>query len=438
MFDIFKTACDLSEGKKMDNVYKSLYTKCLGYEILTSLIKKTNSLFIYFPSIMSRINDSLHQELLKRFGKAYDYFTCIKITKLSVTLMQNLQVGYDYISFFIKYAENIYLGWQKQIGIEALGELLSCTEFMAYIFNKDVSLYESIFNSLFKISNEIIEYCKKKNIIMNLKKNELNFEKIVDERIILKNDIIFSYEKEPKMEVIHEIIYILILQSYISLFNSFEDICNNKDNFEQKIIVQILGFKEKELLNIIVNLCQYSEEGEIIDKFMNILVSIIKSLSIVNLKEVRNLYLEEIEKLLSYGTSTFKSNQEINMSLEFEDKIMSIIFRMFNEIPEVFDKEGFTLLISCLHKIYLKILKSDYNLMLNPNEEYEINIYIRLFEEHIKHYSKIKDLPPLLESDKQILNANAENIIKETDENNENDESTKNINTLKMEEEKKN
>ena len=110
---------------------------------------------------MSRINDSLHQELLKRFGKAYDYFTCIKITKLSVTLMQNLQVGYDYISFFIKYAENTYLGWQKQIGIEALGELLSCTEFMADIFNKDVSLYESIFNSLFKISNEIIEYCKR-------------------------------------------------------------------------------------------------------------------------------------------------------------------------------------------------------------------------------------------------------------------------------------
>ena len=89
------------------------------------------------------------------------------------------------------------------------------------------------------------------------------------------------------------------------------------------------------------------------------------------------------------------------MSLELEDKIMNIIFRMFNEIPEVFDKEGFTLLISCLHKIYLKILKSGYNLLINPNEEYEINIYIRLFEEHLKHYSKIKDLPQILEEDKQ-------------------------------------
>ena len=167
---IFRIACDLSEGKKLDNVYKSIYTKCLGYEIITSLIKKTNDLFIYFPSIMSRINDSLHQELLKRFGKAYDYFTCIKITRLAVTLMQNIQVGYDYIPFFIKYAENTNLGWQKQIGIEAFGELLSNTIFLSDLFNKNKIIYEDLFNSLFKISNDIIEHCKKKNTMMNLKK----------------------------------------------------------------------------------------------------------------------------------------------------------------------------------------------------------------------------------------------------------------------------
>ena len=435
LFFIFKTACDLSEGQKIDNVYKSIYTKCLGYEIITSLLNKTNSLFIYFPSIMSRINDSLHQELLKRFGKAYDYFTCVKITKLSVSLMQHLQVGYDYIPFLIKYAETVNLNWQKQIGIEALGELLSNNIFMDDLFNKNITLYENLFNSLFKISKDLFDYCKKKNTVMNLKKHDLNFEKIVEERIILKNEIIFPYEKEPKTEVIHEMIYIEILQCYISLFNSYENFCNNKDNYEEKNIVQILTFKEKELLNNIINLCQYSEEGEIIDKFMNILVSIIKSLSVVNLKEIRNLYLEEIEKLLSYGTNTFKSNQEINMSLELEDKIMNIIFRMFNEIPEVFDKEGFTLLLSCLHKIYLKILKSDYNLLMNPNEEYEINIYIRLFEEHLKYYSKIKDLPTILEEDKQ--KNNEENIIEEVDEKKENEENNIIINISNEEEEKK-
>ena len=435
LFIMFKTACDLSEGKKVENVYKSIYTKCLGYEIISSLIKKSNSLFIYFPSIMSRINDSLHQELLKRFGKAYDYFTCIKITKLSVILMQHLQVGYDYIPFLIKYAENATLNWQKQIGIEAFGELVSNNIFLNDLFNKNLPLYENLFNSLFKISKDIIDYCKKKSTVMNLTKHELNFDKIVQERIIIKNEIIFSYEKEPKTEIIHEIIYTEILQCYISLFQSFENFCNNKDVFEQKNIVQILIFKEKELLNIIVNLCQYSEEGEIIDKFMNILVSIIKSLSVVNLKEIRNSYLEEIEKLLSYGTNTFKSNQEINMSLELEDKIMNIIFRMFNEIPEVFDKEGFTLLVSCLHKIYLKILNSGYNLMINPNEEYEINIYIRLFEENLRTYSIIKDLPKILEEDKQNNN---ENAIQEVDEKKENEESTPNdIITINKEEEEK-
>ena len=411
LFIIFKTACDLSEGKKIENVYKSIYTKCLGYEILTSLIKKTNNLFIYFPSIMSRINDSLHQELLKRFGKAYDYFTCIKITRLSIALMNNLQVGYEYIPFLIKYAETLNLTWQKQIGIEAFGELVSNNVFLADLFNKNLPLYESLFNSLFKVSKEIIDYCNKKNTVMNLTKNELNFEKIIDERIILKNEIIFSYEKEPKTEIIHETIYTEILQCFISLFKSFENFCNNKNDYEQNNLVQILIFKEKELLNIIINLCQYSNEGEIIDKFMNILVSIIKSLSIVNLTEIRNLYLEEIEKLLSYSTNQFNSKQEINMTLELEEKIMNIIFRMFNEIPEVFDKEGFALLLSCLHKIYLKILKSDFNLMINPNEEYEINIYIKLFEEHLKNYSQIKDLPKILEEEK--LKNNDENVIQE-------------------------
>ena len=48
------------------------------------------------------------------------------------------------------------------------------------------------------------------------------------------------------------------------------------------------------------------------------------------------------------------------MNINLEGKIMQIVFRMFNEIPEVLDKEGYTLLISCLHKIYLKILKSNY------------------------------------------------------------------------------
>ena len=112
--------------------------------------------------------------------------------------MNNLQVGYEYIPFLIKYAETLNLTWQKQIGIEAFGELVSNNIFLADLFNKNLSLYESLFNSLFKVSKEIIDYCNKKNTVMNLTKNELNFEKIIDERIILKNEIIFSYEKEKQ------------------------------------------------------------------------------------------------------------------------------------------------------------------------------------------------------------------------------------------------
>ena len=431
LFYIFKIACDLAEGQKIENVYKGVHSKCLGYEILSLLLIKTNNLFIYFPSIMVKINDSLHKELLKRFGKAYDYFTCIKIARLAVEIMANLNVGYDYIPFLIKYAETANIGWQKQVGIESIGELLFYPEFLNDLFLKNLEIYESIFNSLFKISNELIEHCKKKNLVMNLAKNELEFNKIVKDRIIMQEDIFFSFEKEPKLVIVQEVIYVEILQCYVLLFQSFEKICINQNkNFERENAVQILGFKEQELLHIIINLCQYSVEDEVIDKFMNILVSIIKSLSIINLKEIRNLYLIEIEKLLGYSTNTFKSNSDINMNINLEEKIMQIVFRMFNEIPEVIDKEGYTLLISCLHKIYLKILKSDYNLLLNTNEEYEINIYIRLFEENLKKYSTIKDLPEILDEDleRKIIN----------EEKNENNDINANININTIEEEKEN
>lgn len=431
LFYIFKIACDLAEGKKIENVYKGVHSKCLGYEILSLLLIKTNNLFIYFPSIMVKINDSLHKELLKRFGKAYDYFTCIKIARLAVKIMANLNVGYDYIPFLIKYAETANIGWQKQVGIESIGELLFCPDFLNDLFLKNLGIYESIFNSLFKISNELIEHCKKKNLVMNLAKNELEFNKIVKDRIIMQEDIFFSFEKEPKLVIVQEVIYVEILQCYVLLFQSFEKICINQNkNFERKNAVQILGFKEQELLHVIINLCQYSVDDEVIDKFMNILVSIIKSLSIINLKEIRNLYLIEIEKLLGYSTNTFKSNSDINMNIGLEEKIMKIVFRMFNEIPEVIDKEGYTLLISCLHKIYLKILKSDYNLLLNTNEEYEINIYIRLFEENLKKYSTIKDLPEILDEDLE------RKTIKE--EKNESDDINNNININTIEEEKEN
>ena len=437
LFYIFKISCDLAEGLKIDNVYKGVHSKCLGYELLSLLLIKTKNLFIYFPSIMSRINDALNKELLKRFGKAYDYFTCIKITRLAVKLMTNLQVGYDYIQFFIKYAETTNIGWQKQIGIEAIGEVLCCPEFLNDLFLKNSEIYENIFNSLFKISNEIIDYCKKKGISMSLKNNELEFEKIVKERIIIQEDIFFSYEKEPKNVISQEVIYAEILQCYILLFQSFEKICvNQNQNYEKNSTVQILGFKEQELLNIIIILCQYSIDDEVIDNFMNILVSIIKSLSIINLKEIRNLYLIEIDKLLGYSTNTFKTNTEINMSIELEEKIMQIVFRMFNEIPEVFDKEGYTLLISCLHKIYLKIIKSDYNLLINPNEEYEINVYIRLFEQNLKKYSNIQDLPEIIDEDSE-----RKTLTEEKKENNENNTTTnKNIEEEKekMKEEKTN
>ena len=72
--------------------------------------------------------------------------------------------------------------------------------------------------------------------------------------------------------------------------------------------------------------------------------------------------------------------------------------------------------------------------MINPNEEYEINIYIRLFQDHLKNYSEIKDLPTILEEDKII---NKENVIEEVDEKKENEESDKNnVIEIKKEEEK--
>ena len=72
---------------------------------------------------------------------------------------------------------------------------------------------------------------------MNLKKNELEFEQIVKGRIIIQEDIIFSFEKEPKIVIPHEVIYVEILQCFVLLFQSFEKICTEQnEKFEKKIL----------------------------------------------------------------------------------------------------------------------------------------------------------------------------------------------------------
>jgi flagellar biosynthesis GTPase FlhF len=78
---LFNSVCDLIEGKKNPIIYVTLYSKSVGMELLTLMLTITQDLFIYLPNFISRIKDNIIQSLTKNFNSAYDYITCVKLSR---------------------------------------------------------------------------------------------------------------------------------------------------------------------------------------------------------------------------------------------------------------------------------------------------------------------------------------------------------------------
>ena len=405
-------------------------------ELLTLMLIITKDLFNYLPNFISRIKENIFNSLNKNFNSAYDYITCVKLCRLTYQINLNLEICYDLIQNYIKYAESSSITWQKNLGIESISQILFSPYllFNLYIYN-DHKLYESIFSILNKIT-----YVNVLNLTTkNSKNSEIDYDKIISERYFNNDIIYYEGETNPNPILTNEIIFVEMLLCYLNLFESFKKFSEHDKEEIKEIgdkninplnIYDIIHYKQNELLNSILALSQVSNNENILDKFMNIFKNAIIIFGNLNCNDLRDLYLKELDNLIHLPNDDELNKTSDNIFLE--EKVMITIFDIFNDNIEKLDEEGFNLLLNSIQKINVKIIKSENNLLIKPNEEFELEVYIKYIEQNLKKYTNFS----ITEDGKSIikdnlLNENIKEKIEET--NNEEEEEEKEKETEKEE-----
>ena len=420
---LFNSVCDLIEGKKNPIIYVTLYSKSVGMELLTLMLTITQDLFIYLPNFISRIKDNIIQSLTKNFNSAYDYITCVKLCRLTYQINLNFEFGYDLIQNYIKYAELSSLTWQKNLGIESISQILSSPDllFNLYIYNEH-KLYESIFSTLNKITYVNILNLTTKNT----KNSEIELKKIIEERYFDDKVLFYEGEVYPNPIVTNEIIFIEILFCYYNLFTTFKKFSEHEKqdiieigekNINPLNIFDIIHYKQNDLLNSILALSQISTNEDVLNKFMDIFKNAIIIFGNLNFLDLRDLYLKELDNLIHIPNDDDINKMADNIFLE--EKVMITIFDIFNDNIEKLDGDGFSLLLNSIQKINVKIIKSENNLLIKPNEEFELEVYIRYIEQNLKKYTNFSITEDGKSIIKDNLGINFENKIEEEKEDNE-------------------
>ena len=420
---LFNSVCDLIEGKKNPIIYVTLYSKSMGMELLTLMLTITKDLFIYLPNFISRIKENIIQSLTKNFNSAYDYITCVKLCRLTYQINLNLQFGYDLIQNYIKYAELNSLTWQKNLGIESISQILSSPDllFNLYIYNEH-KLYESIFSTLNKITYvNVLNLTTKNN-----KNSEIELKKIIEERYFDDKVLFYEGEVYPNPIVTNEIIFIEILFCYYNLFITLKKISEHEKediieigekNINPLNLFDIIHYKQNDLLNSILALSQVSTNEDVLNKFMEIFKNAIIIFGNLNFVDLRDLYLKELDNLIHIPNDD--DNNKVSDNIFLEEKAMLTIFDIFNDNIEKLDGDGFSLLLNSIQKINFKIIKSENNLLIKPNEEFELEVYIRYIEQNLKKYTNFSITEDGKSIIKDNLGINFETKIEEEKEENE-------------------
>lgn len=380
-FYLFNTICDLCEGVKNPIISTSIYSKCLGYELLSSILSITQNLFTYLPAFLTRITSSLLTSLSKSFPSSYDYPTCSKLCRLTVQIISNLSVNFSLIPYMIKYSETTSINWQKQIGIESIGAIFSCRHLLMDLFASSEDTYADIINTITKISYATA--LNKKGV--NDLENGATLESTLQNKII--NNVTILSDSETAPTTTHATIFVLIINAYMKLKDSYIEMLNDAElklseknisefTAGQNKVKNIICYKNDTIIAAMLALVQSANDACVIDAVMDVFVDYVKIFGCLDMKDIRNEYLKEINNLIGCDNPVLV------------DKAMRVVLKIFEENVGVLDQSGFACLIEALMKINVKIIASDYNITLNPNEEFEIEVYIKYIEDNVAKYSK--------------------------------------------------
>ena len=471
---------NLINQKKSRIIYITVCSKCLGLELLNIIIQITKDLLLYLPKFNEKIIEL--KPILKSIisTKKNDFFTSLKISRLIIIIIKNFNFNNnnnDYIETINNFINNSDITkekyfYNKLIAIESLSLLIKDKNIIFKLFNE----FKEIYKNLFNIINKITYACILNNSgnIINNNNNKDNENK----NIMKIDDFFFDFENNvAPYEINNKDILFSLIEFYVNLFetylNIFKDV--NDNNYDNK--KEIIEFNYSEILKSIIALCHYIKDDENnnnnnniennnnnnnIENNNNNNENISKNIENENnsLNENnnnnKNGYLDKLINLIKVGTSLFNdlklfnirdeylteiynninidnNNEDENNNNEyyneiFEKKLMLNFFEIYNEnvFKENIDNKFIDKSIEIFQKIYYKIIKSDNNLLLNPTEEYELDVYIKYIETFLKEYINI-DIKDLINNKDNFNNKeNSENDNNENEENNNNNEINEN------------
>lgn len=154
----------LADNKKPQWLAPSSQSRCLGIfllktiglEMLCLVFQQTENLFTRLPDFLAFVESDILPMLKTTLSqKIKDQPVGMRTFKCAYLIINNLHIGYDYLIFFISYADNPTLIWQKQLSLEIITNFLANTYLVRSLaLTRDTSIVNNTNRSvLFPVLN---------------------------------------------------------------------------------------------------------------------------------------------------------------------------------------------------------------------------------------------------------------------------------------------
>ena len=268
--NLIKNLIEIIEGKKKDWIIPSIYSKCLGLELISRIIENFSDLFLKEEKLIKTVIEEISHILKKTLTITNDPLIGIKCCRCCLFIVKKLYICYDLIEHILKYAErDNSLTWQKIIGLEGLCEIISDHNLLFNLYSNDFQIYENILNTLtdityknFVMKSRVNENPQSPNLLsQNVKKNsnkKINEFILKNTKFIDNNQIISEGESNNNIIISPSYAYKLLVDCYVHLKDSFINIMEengikvntnidtkkeNEFNENQNKIKEILNYK---------------------------------------------------------------------------------------------------------------------------------------------------------------------------------------------------
>ena len=389
--EIIKTLLEIAEGKKKEWIAPSMYSKCLGIELLSTAILTSSNLFLENEECSNVIKNEILNVIQKNLPITNDLIVGAKLMRLSLIIISKVHICYDLIETILKFAERDNLSWQKIIGLEGLCEMFNSTGLLFHLFKNNKELYEKIINRLTDITYKNV-IVKKSGDSMNSKKSELKKGESTNSKMLktLHNDSILVEGDSMNIPISFGYLFKLLCECYVNLKNSFVQIMEDnalkvnikhseltKEQIDIKNFIQFQYFPIKgALIGLLIN---STDEGTT-QNYLNIFQSLITIYGSISLGQIRDEYLSDLCKLaLPNNLENFYEMKEKNIL------ITRTIFNMAHCV-NLLDYSSWLLLLDIIQTLYNILIKSQ-NYILKPEEQFDIDIISSNLEMNIKKYS---------------------------------------------------